>query len=165
MGTYLSHKGPWRLVDCPTQLTLYDLDLSVVFHDKYQWEIWKNTAGISATERHTLIGHMHFVWIFIYFDKYIGICNAHLFSIDALRTWNMMYDHMFQLFNNRLVSWIVSWYLWGWWSSMGGSRVVHGVTEAGPWGVLLLVSCAYISLNKAWLGLVNILQNLWQEKN
>ena len=25
-----------RLVDCPTQLTLYDLDLSVVFHDKYQ---------------------------------------------------------------------------------------------------------------------------------
>ena len=36
------------LVDCPTQLTLYDLDLSVVFHDKYQWEIWKNTAGISA---------------------------------------------------------------------------------------------------------------------
>ena len=36
------------LVDCPTQLTLYDLDLSVVFHDKYQWEIWKNTAGKSA---------------------------------------------------------------------------------------------------------------------
>ena len=28
-----------RVVDCPTQLTLYDLDLSVVFHDKYQWEI------------------------------------------------------------------------------------------------------------------------------
>ena len=25
-----------RVVDCPTQLTLYDLDLSVVFHDKYQ---------------------------------------------------------------------------------------------------------------------------------
>jgi len=24
------------IVDCPTQLTLYDLDLSVVFHDKYQ---------------------------------------------------------------------------------------------------------------------------------
>ena len=27
------------VVDCPTQLTLYYLDLSVVFHDKYQWEI------------------------------------------------------------------------------------------------------------------------------
>ena len=71
----------------------------------------------------------------------------------------------FNCFNNWLVSWIVSWYLWGWWSSMGGSRVVHGVTEAGPWGVLLLVSSAYISLNKAWLGLVSFLQNLWQEKN
>ena len=39
----------FRLLDCPTQLTLYDLDLSVVFHDKYQWEIWKNTAGKSAS--------------------------------------------------------------------------------------------------------------------
>ena len=38
----------FNIVDCPTQLTLYDLDLSVVFHDKYQREIWKNTAGKSA---------------------------------------------------------------------------------------------------------------------
>ena len=37
------------VVDCPTQLTLYDLDLPVVFHDKYQWEIWENTAGKSAS--------------------------------------------------------------------------------------------------------------------
>ena len=123
------------------------------------------TVLSSIWETYSIIGHMHFVWIIIYFDKYIGICNAHLFSIDALRTWNMMYDHMFQLFNNWLVSWIVSWYLWGWWSSMGGSRVVHGVTEAGPWGVLLLVSCAYVSLNKARLGLVSFLKNVWQEKN
>ena len=43
----LSKYWGW-IVDCPTQLTLYDLDLSVVFHDKYQWEIWKNTAGKSA---------------------------------------------------------------------------------------------------------------------
>ena len=28
-----------------------DLDLSVVFHDKYQWEIWKNTAGKSASAK------------------------------------------------------------------------------------------------------------------
>ena len=48
------------LVDCPTQLTLYDLDLSVVFHDKYQWEIWKNTAGKSASFNVTLPKQMNF---------------------------------------------------------------------------------------------------------
>ena len=41
MITVLHRGGPANdygitLVDCPTQLTLYDLDLSVVFHDKYQ---------------------------------------------------------------------------------------------------------------------------------
>ena len=32
----------------PFSADSYDLDLSVVFRDKYQWEIWKNTAGKSA---------------------------------------------------------------------------------------------------------------------
>ena len=37
------------LVDCPTQLTLVTWICQLfVFHDKYQWEIWKNTAGKSA---------------------------------------------------------------------------------------------------------------------
>ena len=37
-SVYLTNKATlsFSLVDCPTQLTLYDLDLSVVFHDKYQ---------------------------------------------------------------------------------------------------------------------------------
>ena len=50
----------FNIVDCPTQLTLYDLDLSVVFHDKYQWEIWKNTAGKSASFNVTLPKQMNF---------------------------------------------------------------------------------------------------------
>ena len=36
--------GSWS----PYSADSYDLDLSVVFHDKYQWEIWENTAGKSA---------------------------------------------------------------------------------------------------------------------
>ena len=32
----------------PYSADSYDLDLSVVFHYKFQWEIWKNTAGKSA---------------------------------------------------------------------------------------------------------------------
>ena len=35
----------------PYSADSYDLDLSVVFHDKYQWEIWENTAGKSATAK------------------------------------------------------------------------------------------------------------------
>ena len=39
------------LVDCPTQLTL--ITWICQFHDKYQWEIWKNTAGKSANADYT----------------------------------------------------------------------------------------------------------------
>ena len=36
-----------EVVDCPTQLTLMTW-ICQLFHDEYQWEIWKNTAGKSA---------------------------------------------------------------------------------------------------------------------
>ena len=41
-------EGTPSLVDCPTQLTLVTW-IFQFYHDKYQWEMWKNTAGKSAT--------------------------------------------------------------------------------------------------------------------
>ena len=42
-----------ELVDCPTQLTLVTWICQFnVFHNKYQWEIWKNTARKSAKEEY-----------------------------------------------------------------------------------------------------------------
>ena len=38
-----------NLAFCPAQLTLAIYHLPMVFHDKYKKEIWKNTAGKSAT--------------------------------------------------------------------------------------------------------------------
>ena len=46
--------GGSHLVDCPTQLTLVTW-ICQLFHDKYQWEIWKNTAGKSARSYVTFI--------------------------------------------------------------------------------------------------------------
>ena len=36
----------------PYSADSYDLDLSGVFHNKYQWKIWKNTTGKSSRGRH-----------------------------------------------------------------------------------------------------------------
>ena len=46
----------WRsyVVECPTQITLVT-GVCQLFHDKYQWEIWKNTAGKSARSYVTFI--------------------------------------------------------------------------------------------------------------
>ena len=56
----LNPPATWLFFQCLTRTSWlpYSADslwLGLVFHDKYQWEIWKNTAGKSANKGHKAI--------------------------------------------------------------------------------------------------------------
>ena len=67
----------------PYSADSYNLDLSVVFHDKYQGEIWKNTAGKFAS---LLVAHFSKLVL----QRFVDIVLLQENSPSSLKSrWNM----------------------------------------------------------------------------